>query len=61
MNNKELKTPNKDTVEVNRVQEIKCTAIGCTEVSIGDYSGHGDYACAYHMRKWDDEFDEEYK
>lgn len=40
---------------------IKCTSKGCNEPSVGDYNGCGDHACEYHMRKWNDEFDEEYK
>lgn len=40
---------------------ILCTADNCKEKSVGDYNGHGAFACEYHMRKWNDEFDEEYR
>jgi hypothetical protein len=39
----------------------KCTAENCNELAIGDYNGYGDYACAYHMRKWDKEFENDYR
>jgi hypothetical protein len=38
-----------------------CTAKGCNKPAIGDYNGHGDFACVYHMIKWENEFDEDYK
>ena len=38
-----------------------CSDEKCKEVSVGDYNGQCDFACEYHMKKWNDEFDEEYK
>lgn len=40
---------------------VKCTDENCDLPSIGDYNGHGAFACAYHMKKWNEYFDEEYK
>ena len=37
-----------------------CTAENCNKMSVGDYSGHGDYACGHHMRKWNNQFDDDY-
>lgn len=42
------------------LSETKCTAANCDKPAIGDYNGHGDYACEYHMRKWNAEFDDDY-
>ncbi len=39
---------------------INCTAKGCTEAAVHDYNGHGDYACEYHLRKWEQEFEDDY-
>jgi len=39
----------------------KCTDKNCDKPSVGDYNGHGCFACEYHMRKWNSEFDDEYK
>jgi len=38
-----------------------CTANNCDKPAIGDYNGKGAYACKYHMRKWDKEFEDDYK
>jgi len=38
----------------------KCTGHNCNNLAVGDYNGHGDYACEYHMRKWNEELDDDY-
>jgi hypothetical protein len=47
--------------EIPKVSIQRCTAKNCNEPAVGDYNGHGDYACEYHMRKWDKEFEDEYR
>jgi hypothetical protein len=37
-----------------------CTSKNCNQLAVADYNGHGDYGCEYHLRKWDEEFDNDY-
>lgn len=39
----------------------KCTADRCEEPAIADYNGHGDFGCKYHLKKWEKEFEEDYR
>jgi hypothetical protein len=63
---KQMELPEPPKEETNTLlstvipEGTKCTAENCNEIAIGDYSGHGDYACAYHMKKWNREFEEDY-
>lgn len=48
-------------VRQNEQTKKVCTAEGCGKDAIGDYNGHGAWACEYHMRRWDAEFEDEYR
>jgi hypothetical protein len=48
-------------IKVNAIpSETKCTVKNCNELAIVDYNGCGDYVCAYHLKKLDKEFDDDY-
>lgn len=55
------KNNSKPIVISSALSGITCTARNCNHPAVGDYNGHGDYACRYHMDKWNDEFDDEYR